>query len=324
MNLHNNIRTDSSVQAPKLSVIIPFSGCSDDVYKCLEGLRNQTYTREFEIIVVESGNNPKVKKLVNSIHNTQLISSSSLMYPGRARNSGVKSSKTNLLAFIDADCVPVPGWLSEIYSSLKNGYDIVIGPVINLYPYHPVASVDNLFLFSDFQKHRPSKNFEHFAGCNFGITRALYQKAGGFDEDMKIAEDTKFSESAIRKGKVYFNKNLVVKHSGRKDLTSFKKHHASFGFYKGYLNLKESTAENKIRKSYIYPVLLGFRRIIYISVRTLQWNPAGLLRIIFFSPFLFIGISSWIKGFRKGQTKYLSEISSQTRSTVKNKPEMYE
>ncbi|MFZ0454282.1 MAG: glycosyltransferase [Ignavibacteriaceae bacterium] len=318
MNLQDNIKTDYKVQSPEISVIIPFYGNPNDLVKCMEGLRNQTFNRESEIIVAESGNTPGVKKLVNSFNNSKLISSSSLMFPGKARNSGVRASKADLFAFIDADCVPVPGWLSEIYSSLKKGIDVVIGPVINLYPFHPVASIDNLFLFSDFQKYRSSKKFEHFAGCNFGITRSLYQNVGGFNEDMQIAEDTKFSESALQKGKIHFSKKMIVKHSGRKDLISLRKHHESFGFYKGYLNLKESAAGSKSKEIYFFPLLLGLKRIIYITVRTLQWNPAGLLRIIFFSPYLIIGISSWIKGFREGQAKYLSEKSSQN-----GKPEKY-
>ena len=309
MNLKDNKKTDIEVQSPEISVIIPFHGDISDLSKCLGGLKNQKFSHGFEIIVVESDNKPGTKNLINYIHHLQLISFPFLMYPGKARNSGVINSKTDLLAFIDADCVPTSGWLSEVFSSLKKGNDIVIGPVINLYPFHPFASVDNLFLFSDFQKYRHSKNFEHFPGCNFGITRSLYQKVGGFQEDMIVAEDTKFSESALEKGKIVFNKKMIVRHSGRKDLSRFKKHHESFGFYKGYLNLKEPSADNKLRKNYFYPVLLGFRRMAYISMRTLQWNPVGLFRIIFYFPVFVLGLSAWIKGFRKGQFKYLSDIS---------------
>lgn len=324
MNLPDKIKADNKIQSPELSVIVPFHGNSTDLSNCLEGLRNQNFNKEFEIIVVESGNDPVVKDLVNALYNAQLISFSSLMFPGQARNSGVRYSKADLLAFIDADCVPTSGWISEVYSSLKKGNDIVIGPIINLYPFHPVASVDNLFLFSDFQKRRPSKNFEHFAGCNFGVTRSLYQKVGGFPEDMVIAEDTKFSESALQKGEIVFNKKMIVKHSGRKDLTRFKKHHRSFGFYKGYLNLKKSSADNKLRKNYFFAFLLGFRRMIYILIRTLQWNPVGLLRIIFYFPIFILGLSAWIKGFRKGQSKYLGEISPQTFISSENKLEKLE
>jgi glycosyltransferase involved in cell wall biosynthesis len=324
MNLPDNKAKVQEIHLPGISVIIPFSGNSDDLAFCLQGLKHQKFKYEFEIIVVKSGDDLPLNDLADLPTNTRIITSSTLMYPGKARNSGVRNSKAELLAFIDADCVPDAGWLSAVYSSLKKGNDIAVGPVINLHPFHPIASVDNLFLFADFQKQRPSKNFEHFAGCNFGITRNLYQEVGGFREDMIIAEDTKFSESAIQKGKIAFDKKMIVRHSGRKELKKFRKHHESFGFYKGYLNLRESTGDNKLRKHFFYPFLLGARRMIYISIRTLQWNPAGLLRIIFYFPFLFLGLSSWIKGFRKGQSEYLSEMSLQDNSTLKNKPENHE
>ncbi len=319
MNSGVNLKNKSTIQSPEISVIIPFYGDAKDLSRCLEGLSKQNFNFDFEIIVAESGNDPKVEDLINSKNNAHLISSSSLMYPGKARNLGATYSKANLLAFIDADCIPAPGWLSEICSSLKNGNDIAIGPVINLYPFHPVASVDNIFLFIDFQKHRSLKNIDHFAGCNFGISKDLFYKVEGFPEDTEIAEDTIFSEKAIRKGKVYFNKKMVVKHSGRKSIKGLKRHHESFGFYKGYLNFQVSSAQNNLRKNYFYPVILGFRRLIYILIRTLQWNPVGLFRIIFFSPLLFLGISSWITGFRKGEQKFLSETTIQNyRSTLKN------
>ena len=304
-----NIRVRSNVSSPVISVIIPFYGEKNDLFKCLGGLKKQNFIFEYEIIVVESHSDPATVELIKFSDKTTLISSDSLMYPGKARNLGIASSTADLLAFIDADCVPELNWLPEIYSSLKRGYDIVIGPVLNLYPLHPIASVDNLFLFTDFQKHPSLKNFHHFPGSNFGITKELFYKAGKFPEDIQLAEDTLFSESALRKGKILFNKNVIVRHSGRKNFAGFKKHLESFGFYKGYLNLR-SAPQNKLRRNYFFPVLLGLKRLAYITIRTLQWNPPGLFRIIFFFPFLMFGISAWITGFRKGNRKFLSETGS--------------
>ncbi len=304
---------------PEISVIIPFRGDKKELSGCLEGLNKQNIKKKFEIIIVESRNNLGSELLINSINDVLVISSSLTMYPGKARDLGVKYSRADLLVFIDADCIPVPDWLSECYSSIKNGNDIVIGPVINLYPFHPVASIDNVFLFSDFQKRRPQKNIAHFAGCNFGITKELFDETGKFQEDVEIAEDTNFSKFALQKGKIYFNKKMIVKHSGRKEYSEFIKHHESFGFYKGYLNLKTSHSQDRLKENYFYPILLGAKRLIYISIRTLQWNPVGLLRIIFYFPFLLIGISAWINGFRKGNRKFLSEMSSSSATiSLKN------
>jgi len=305
MNIHKNKKEAS----PEISVIIPFHGDKNDLSNCLKGIQEQNFNIPFEVIVIESGNDPEVKQLINSIPNSMLISSSSLMYPGKARNLGVSNSKSNLLAFTDADCVPSSTWLFKIFSSIKNGNEIVIGPVINLYPFHPIASVDNLLQFPDFQKHRPSNNISHFPACNLGITKELFIKTGGFPEQFETGEDVKFSEPAIRicKGKIIFNPQIIVYHSGRKNFTGFMKHNESLGFHRGYLKLKIPSGHKKFVSNFFYSFFFGCKRLIYISIRTLQWNPVGTLRIVFYFPFVILGLSAWVKGFRKGNQKFLAE-----------------
>lgn len=302
----NNIE-DKKTLAAQVSVIIPFHGNKNDLVNCLKGLMNQRTNINFEILVVESGNLFSVKDNINSFQNVKLVSSQDLLYPGKARNIGVANSSSNLLAFIDADCVPLTNWLDEVYSALKKGNEIVIGPIINLYPFHPVASVDNLLQFPDFQKHRRSNKITHFPACNLGITKMLFLKAIGFPEDVIIGEDIKFSESAINinNGKVLFNPRVVVKHSGRKQIISFLKHNFSLGFFRGYLKLKISLSRNKFRGTFLFAFLFGIKRLIYITFRTLQWNPTGIFRIILYFPFLIIGLSAWMIGFWKGNKKFM-------------------
>ncbi|MGE5809965.1 MAG: glycosyltransferase [Ignavibacteria bacterium] len=293
----------------EISVIIPFRGNKEELSKCLDGLRNQDSDILFEIIVVESGINPEVKQLVASVPNSVLISCKSIMYPGKARNQGIENSKSALLAFMDADCIPLSNWINEIHASLKSGNKIVIGPVIDLYPFHPVASIDNLLQFPDFRKYRLNKIFTHFPACNLGINKELVYKSGKFPEEIITGEDVIFSQSAIRNngGKVYFNRNLIVRHSGRKDFKSFIEHNRSLGFHRGYLNLKISKFSNKNRDSFLFALIFGIKRLIYISIRTLQWNPVSLFSMIFYFPFVILGLSAWVEGFRRGNKKYLEE-----------------
>jgi glycosyltransferase involved in cell wall biosynthesis len=295
--------------SPEITVIIPFYGDKNDLANCIGGINQQNFNKPFEIIVVESGKDPELKKLMDSAQNSVLISCDTQMYPGKARNIGTAHSKSDLLAFIDADCIPAANWLSEIHASLKSGNKIVIGPVIDLYPFHPAASIDNLLQFPDFRKHRPYKNFTHFPDCNLGINKELVYKSGKFPEEIITGEDVIFSQSAIRnnEGKVYFNRNLIVRHSGRKSFKSFIEHNRSLGFHRGYLNLKISRVGNKNRDSFLFALIFGIKRLIYISVRTLQWNPAGLFSMIFYFPFVILGLSAWVEGFRRGNKKYLEE-----------------
>lgn len=309
MNTSGSLKDNLQKINPEISVIIPFHGELKELSHCLSGLHTQNVNFPFEVLIIESGNEPAVEKLINLPSNVKLIFTSSLLYPGKARNVGAANANSDFLAFIDADCVPSPNWLSEVYSSLKNVDKIVIGPIFNLYPFHPVASVDNLLQFIDFQKHHQNKNINHFPGCNFGITKNLFNQTEGFPEQFINGEDVMFSQVAIKEnnGKIFYNPKMIVKHSGRKNLSQFLIHNKNFGFYRGYLNLNISGKQNKFRTGYLYSFLFGIKRLVYISLKTIQWNPVGILRIIFYSPVLILGLSAWVNGFCKGNRKLFME-----------------
>jgi glycosyltransferase involved in cell wall biosynthesis len=301
MNKDRNVTLYNKSQKYALSIIIPFYANKNDFYKCLEGIRIQDFNKPFEIIVVESGNDPEIRQKLDSFPNAVLISSPILLNQAKARNTGVENASSDFLVFLDADCIPLSNWLSEACFSLYN-YEIVTGAVINLYPFHPVASVDNLLQFPDFQKHRSSKNIDHFSGSNFGITKQLFLEAGGYNEEFILGEDVVFSQSAISKckDKIFFNRGMIVKHSGRKSFQEFKRHNNAFGFYRGLFLLKIPSFEKKFTNLRLYPLYFAIKRFIYISVRTIQWNPIGTLRIVFYFPLVALGLAAWTKGFRKG------------------------
>jgi glycosyltransferase involved in cell wall biosynthesis len=282
-----------------ISVIIPFYGEKSDLSGCLAGLHNQRCDFPFEVIIVASGCDNEAGRPADSRLKTIFISLDEKIPPGRARNIGCSSSQSDFLAFIDADCVAEPAWLSEIHASLSNEAEIVVGPVVNLLPYHPIASVDNLLLFPDFQKHRPSRNIAQFPGCNFGITKSLFMKTGGFLENIEIGEDTQFSRLAIKKaaGAILFNSRMVVRHRGRKNFMEFMRHQKNFGYHRKYDNFAGDRAGKRFGRSFIYAALFGFRRLLYLLWRTMQWNPIGLFRVIFYFPILILGLFAWVIGF---------------------------
>ncbi len=299
----------SKLHPPIISVIIPFYGIVKDLSVCLQGILKQKFNKFYEVIVVSSVKELEIKQVINDFPDVKFIFSDSVLFPGEARNIGVKNSKSNLLAFIDADCLPEPDWLLEIYTRLIKDAEVVIGPILNLYPIHPVASVDNLLQFPDFQKYRPSNSISHFPACNLGITKELFLKSDGFPEDVITGEDIIFSQNVLKlcEDKIIFNKRLIVKHSGRRNLKSFVKHNEILGYYRGYLRLKISNKENKIRSSILYSLFFGLKRLFYISFRTFQWNPAGTLRITIYFPIFILGLLAWAKGFNEGNKKHFKE-----------------
>jgi len=310
MNKEEIIYNMKKIEDPALSVIIPFHGLKDELLMCLNGLNDQKAEFPFEIIIVESGNDFNLQDSVKVFSNVSLISSKKLLFPGKARNIGAEQASANLLAFIDSDCVPEKNWVSQAHHKLQSGLKIVIGPILNINSLLPISTIDNHLQFVDFQKYRPSKNISHFPGCNFAITKLLFNKLRGFPEDVKAGEDVLFSQAAIEKcsSKIYFDKKLVVQHKGRNKWKEFLKHNKTFGYYRGYLSLKISGRSFISKGNYFHSVFFGFKRLIYICVRTLQWNPVGMITLIVYFPLLIVGLSAWTNGFYNGNIQALKEV----------------
>lgn len=287
---------------PQISVIIPFAGKPEDLVQCLDSLYQHEGNVKFETVVVQTGHKKNLEFQLSKYKNLSLVYSSELFYPGKARNIGVQKAKSNFLAFIDADCMLCSNWVNIAFSSMLQGWNIVLGPILNEDIFKPIASVDNLLQFVDFQKTRPSKNISHFPGTNFIITRKLFQEAGGFRDDLKAGEDVIFSQQAIKlvEGKILFNKNLIVKHVGRNTFAGFINHQKSFGYYRGFLSLKINSLKIFQRNYALYAAYFGLKRFIYIYTRTFQWNPKAVPMLIFYFPLIILGLSYWSIGFFKG------------------------
>ena len=99
---------------PKVSVVIPHLNEPDDLRACLAALTAQRADGfNFEIIVVDNGSREMPEFATALAPNVRLLRETT-PGPGPARNLGVANARAPLIAFIDADCLAAPGWLTEI------------------------------------------------------------------------------------------------------------------------------------------------------------------------------------------------------------------
>lgn len=97
-----------------ISVVIPLYNKEQYIYKCIESVLSQTYTK-FEIIIIDDGSNDNSLSIVNAFNNKFIkIISQKNMGVSIARNNGVKNAKYNFIAFIDADDEWLPNHLDEL------------------------------------------------------------------------------------------------------------------------------------------------------------------------------------------------------------------
>lgn len=251
------------------SFIIPVYNRPDEIDELLQSLVHQTYTNDFEIVVVEDGSSVSCKDVVNKYLNQLNVSYyfKKNSGPGDSRNYGMKVAKGNYFIILDSDCIIPENYLVEVDMFLTNNYVDCFGG--------PDAAHDS---FSDVQKainqtmtsvlttggiRGASEKLGKFQprSFNMGISREAFEASVGFGK-IHPGEDPDLS---IRLWKMNFKTALIpnahVFHKRRIDWEKFYKQVNKFGKARPILN-QRYPEYSKI--TYWFPAvfMVGF----YISV----------------------------------------------------------
>lgn len=175
---------------PLISVIIPVWNSPALLRRCLDALDAQTLSHDsFEIIVIDNGSTDNTADVARAASGVRLLSESK---PGSyaARNCALRHTRSEYVAFTDADCVPAPDWLEQALAAARRHPDAgVLAGQIDLFEEGeieaPVFS-DYERLFSFPQSHAARGNC---ATANWMSRRVIFEKLGGFDESVKSGGD---------------------------------------------------------------------------------------------------------------------------------------
>jgi len=100
--------------APGISVVIPLFNKQDYIIECLKSALNQDYST-YEIIVIDDGSTDNGPELVKNINDSKIkMLQQKNAGVSEARNRGVQESKYELISFLDADDVWLPGHLHSL------------------------------------------------------------------------------------------------------------------------------------------------------------------------------------------------------------------
>jgi GT2 family glycosyltransferase len=197
-----------SALKPEISIVIINK---DDlgIADTLKGLSTTTKPALTEIIVVDASN-PEVMADIRAKypdvhwipyrHNGGPKSS----IPEQ-RNVGVTAARGNVIAFIDANCVPEKQWLTDLTSPIISGEEKIVSGWIGganpktLSIYNPTNSNE---------KYRVSA-----PSGNLAFTRMLYLEVGGFDESLHFGSDVDFTWRCIDLGeKIRYESTARITH----------------------------------------------------------------------------------------------------------------
>ena len=101
---------------PDLTVLIPARDRASLLGRCLAALG-----RSYPVVVVDDGSqDPRAIAAVAAAHGAALVRRPVNGGPGAARNTGLAGVTTDLVAFLDSDCVPGPGWIERLAAHLAD------------------------------------------------------------------------------------------------------------------------------------------------------------------------------------------------------------
>jgi glycosyltransferase involved in cell wall biosynthesis len=192
-----------------LSIVIPALNEERHLQKLLKSIEEQDFNN-YEIIVADAGSKDKTKKIAKDF-GCKIVKGGS---PAKGRNEGAKEAKGSLLLFLDADVTLRKNTLSKILKEFKK----------------KKLKIATFFLVPDTKKKAPKFLFTFFynipifllekilphAAMGILVNKKLFQKLGGFDEKITLAEDHDLARRGNRLGKYGIIKSAQIDVSDRR------------------------------------------------------------------------------------------------------------
>lgn len=109
---------------PLISVIIPVYNNGNYIKKCIQSLREQTYSN-IEILLIDDGSDSEYSLLYDEIGGGIRVYHESRAGVSRARNTGLKYSKGDYVCFVDSDDYVAPEFCERLMELIQK-YDVRI------------------------------------------------------------------------------------------------------------------------------------------------------------------------------------------------------
>lgn len=242
----------------RASVIIPAYNAEKTLQSCLDALMQQTHIPD-EIIVVDDGSVDGTKTIADAYSLVTVISQKN-KGPAKARNAGAAAAKSDIIIFLDSDCVPEKNWLEEMLNPFA---DEKVAGVQGAYKTRQpslVARFDQADIEYRYERMKRAKKLDWIGSYSAAYRRKIFLAEKGFDETFPKAsgEDAELSYRMSEKGyKLVFAPRAIVFHTHPQTLL----HYLRVKFFRAYWRTRMylKHPQKSVRDSYTpYGLKLNF------------------------------------------------------------------
>jgi len=275
----------------EFSLIIPVYNRPLEVDELLKSLSLQSYSKSFEVIIVEDGSDQSAEEITKK-YQDQL----ELYYfykdnsgPGLSRNFGMQKARGNYFIILDSDCILPKNYLEEVSIALTNNFtDAFGGPDASHASFSLIQKAINYAMTSvlttgGIRGKKNTINKFQPRSFNMGMSKAAFDKTNGFGNN-NFGEDIDLTFRLWKNG---FDTQLIEKafvyHKRRIDWLSFLKQTFNFGAARPVLNKQHP---NTAKITYWFPTIftLGFvTTILFLLIgNTILLKLLGLYLLLIF------------------------------------------
>ncbi len=233
---------------PMVSVVVPVRNGAATIAECLGALLDQTYPSDrVEIIAVDNASTDRTAQLIRRLPVRYVYEP--LIGRSHARNRGIESSRGEVVAFTDDDCVADRGWLVALIARFDS--DEVSSVAGEIESFAPQTAAQRYA-----QAHYPSHQSvvlaldEPFAiTANVAFRRDVFARIGVFDPAFVTAEDVDFGWRFFAAGlKMAYAPAATVAHRTRPNAWQLFRQQAGYGYGRAILRERYG-----LRRGYALP-----------------------------------------------------------------------
>jgi mycofactocin system glycosyltransferase len=233
-------------ERPAVTVVIPVLDRAGELARCLAGLAGPAGGPP--VIVVDDGSRDQAAvSTAAAAAGACVLRRAVNGGPAAARNTGLAAAGTPLVAFLDSDCVPEPGWLDAL---LPHFADPAVGAVApRIVPHDPgrtwLARYEGASSTLDMGWRpsivRPGSRVPYVPGAALVVRK---EAAGtGFAEEMRVGEDVDFIWRLGASGwRVRYEPAATMRHQHRVRLRAWFARRKDYGTSAAALELRHPGA----------------------------------------------------------------------------------
>jgi mycofactocin system glycosyltransferase len=219
-----------------LTIVVPTHGGPPELERTLRALR--TDAPEVRIIVVDDASPAaEAEELAATAraHHAELVVRPANGGPGAARNTGLALVTTPVVAFVDRDVEPEPGWLEPLLAHLADPAVALVAPRVQATPAGGVlaqfeARRSPLDLGAAEARVASGSRVSYIPSATVVARTGVLVAAGGFDERLRVGEDVDLVWRLDEQGHtVRYEPASVVRHPARTTLPAWVRQRFGYG-----------------------------------------------------------------------------------------------